>query len=141
MFARSAANTYAAIGVQTKAMSASPTQLIAMLYDGARTAIARAKFHLDSGDVPARGNAISKAIDIIENGLRAVLDHEAGGEIASNLESLYEYMVRRLLQANLQRDAGLLTEVDTLLESLASAWAQLDAPAQASEPQPVLQES
>ncbi|MFC4522113.1 flagellar export chaperone FliS [Cupriavidus pinatubonensis] len=141
MFARSAANTYAAIGVQTKAMSASPTQLIAMLYDGARTAIARAKFHLDSGDVPARGNAISKAIDIIENGLRAVLDHEAGGEIASNLESLYEYMVRRLLQANLQRDAGLLTEVDTLLESLASAWAQLDAPAQAAEPQPVLQES
>ncbi|TDF64261.1 flagellar export chaperone FliS [Cupriavidus sp. L7L] len=131
MFARSAANTYSAIGVQTKAMSASPTQLIGMLYDGARAAIARAKFHLEGGNIAARGNAISKAIDIIDNGLRAVLDHNAGGEISANLESLYEYMVRRLLLANLRSDAALLAEVDTLLESLASAWAQIDEPQQA----------
>ena len=125
MFARQAINTYAQVGVQTSAMSASPHKLITMLYDGARAAIARAKFHLDSGEIVARGNAISKAIDIVDNGLRAVLDHEAGGEISANLQSLYEYMVRRLMLANLHSDGAMLDEVDRLLESLASAWAQI----------------
>ncbi|WP_439686682.1 flagellar export chaperone FliS [Cupriavidus oxalaticus] len=128
MFARQAINAYSQVGVQTGAMSASPHKLITMLYDGARSAIAKARFHLEAGDVPARGTAISKAIDIIDNGLRAVLDHEAGGEISANLESLYEYMVRRLMLANLRSDAALLAEVDALLESLASAWAQIDEP-------------
>lgn len=141
MFARQAANAYAQVGVQTGAMSASPQKLITLLYDGARAAIARAKFHLDAGDVPARGNAISKAIDIIDNGLRAVLDHGAGGEISANLESLYEYMVRRLMLANLRSDAALLAEVDALLDSLASAWAQIDDAAQDSERQPALQDN
>ncbi|MCY1465022.1 Flagellar secretion chaperone FliS [compost metagenome] len=109
-------------------MSASPHKLITMLYDGARAAIARAKFHLEGGNIAERGTAISKAIDIIDNGLRAVLDQDAGGEISANLESLYEYMVRRLMLANLRSDAALLAEVDTLLESLASAWAQIDEP-------------
>ncbi|MBP0628699.1 MULTISPECIES: flagellar export chaperone FliS [unclassified Cupriavidus] len=135
MFARQAANAYAQVGVHTGAMSASPHKLIAMLYDGARAAIARAKFHLEGGNIAERGNAISKAIDIIDNGLRAVLDHNAGGEISANLEALYEYMVRRLMLANLRSDAALLAEVDTLLESLASAWAQID------EPQPALQDN
>ncbi|BDB28472.1 flagellar export chaperone FliS [Cupriavidus sp. P-10] len=135
MFARQAINAYAQVGVQTGAMSASPHKLITMLYDGARAAIARAKFHLEGGNIAERGNAISKAIDIIDNGLRAVLDHDAGGEISANLESLYEYMVRRLMLANLRSDAALLAEVDTLLESLASAWVQID------EPQPALQDN
>ncbi len=135
MFARQAANAYAQVGVHTGAMSASPHKLITMLYDGARAAIARAKFHLEGGNIAERGNAISKAIDIIDNGLRAVLDHNAGGEISNNLESLYEYMVRRLMLANLRSDAAPLAEVDTLLESLASAWAQI------GEPQPALQDN
>ena len=139
MFARASANAYAQVGVQTGAMSASPHKLIAMLYDGARAAIARAKFHLEGGNIAERGNAISKAIDIIDNGLRAVLDHEVGGEISANLESLYEYMVRRLMLANLRSDAALLAEVDTLLESLASAWAQIDDTA--ADRQPALQDN
>ncbi|WP_432261329.1 flagellar export chaperone FliS [Cupriavidus sp. TMH.W2] len=141
MHARNAINAYAQVSVQTGAMSASPHKLIAMLYDGARAAIARAKFHLEGGNIAERGNAISKAIDIIDNGLRAVLDHEAGGEISANLEALYEYMVRRLMLANLRRDAALLAEVDTLLEGLASAWAQIDDSATAAEQQPALQDN
>ena len=139
MFARQAANAYAQVGVHTGAMSASPHKLITMLYDGARAAIARAKFHLEGGNIAERGNAISKAIDIIDNGLRAVLDHNAGGEISNNLESLYEYMVRRLMLANLRSDAAPLAEVDTLLESLASAWAQIDDTA--ADRQPALQDN
>ncbi|AZG16397.1 MULTISPECIES: flagellar export chaperone FliS [Cupriavidus] len=149
MFARQGINAYAQVGVQTGVMSASPHKLIAMLYDGARSAIARAKFHMENGELEARGNAISKAINIIDNGLRAVLDHEAGGEISASLESLYEYMTRRLMLANLRSDPALLAEVDTLLENLASAWAAIDpaAPADAMphEPavaaQPVLQDN
>jgi flagellar protein FliS len=141
MFARASANAYAQVGVHTGAMSASPQKLIAMLYDGARAAIARAKFHLEGGNIAERGNAISKAIDIIDNGLRAVLDHEAGGEISANLEALYEYMVRRLMLANLRSDAALLAEVDALLESLASAWAQINDPAAEAERQPALQDN
>ncbi|WER49349.1 flagellar export chaperone FliS [Cupriavidus sp. WKF15] len=139
MFARQAINAYAQVGVQTGAMSASPHKLITMLYDGARAAIARAKFHMEAGEIVAKGNAISKAIEIIDNGLRAVLDHEAGGEISANLESLYEYMVRRLMLANLRSDVALLNEVDALLENLASAWAQIDEAAQQADHQPALQ--
>ncbi len=131
MYARNAANAYAQVGVQTGAMSASPHKLIAMLYDGARGAIARAQFQMEAGDIVAKGNAISKAIEIIDNGLRAVLDHDAGGEIAADLEALYDYMARRLMLANVRNDASLLAEVDRLLEDLAGAWAQIDdAPAQ-----------
>jgi len=149
MFARQGINAYAQVGVQTGVMSASPHKLIVMLYDGARSAIARAKFHLENNELEARGNAISKAINIIDNGLRAVLDHEAGGEISANLESLYEYMTRRLMLANLRSDVALLNEVDALLENLASAWAAIDpdapagstAPDAAVESQPVLQDN
>jgi flagellar protein FliS len=129
MFARQAINAYAKVGVQTAAMSASPHKLIAMLYDGARSAIANARFHFDGGNVEARGNAISKAVDIIDNGLRAVLDHSVGGEISANLEALYEYMTRQLLLANLRNEPNLLTEVDALLANLASAWAEIGDPA------------
>ena len=129
MYARQAINAYAQVGVETGVMSASPHKLIAMLYDGARSAIAQARFGLESGNVQVKGNAISKAIDIIDNGLCAVLDHKSGGEISADLEALYDYMTRRLLLANLRNDPALLTEVDGLLENLASAWAQIgDAP-------------
>ncbi|MGE8367462.1 flagellar export chaperone FliS [Cupriavidus sp.] len=125
MYARHAINAYAQVGVQTGVMDASPQKLIAMLYDGARTAIAQAKFHMAASDVPAKGNAITRAINIIDNGLNAVLDHEQGGEISASLEQLYDYMTRRLLLANLRNDPALLTEVDGLLGNLASAWSEM----------------
>jgi flagellar protein FliS len=96
---------------------------------------------MEAGDVAAKGKAISHAINIIDNGLRAALDHEAGGEIAADLETLYDYMSRRLLLANLRNDATLLDEVDKLLEGLASAWSQISDPAQPAAPKLALVES
>jgi len=133
MFARKAVNAYAQVGVETGAMSASPHQLIVMLYDGARAAIARAKFHMAAGDIPAKGKAISMSMDIIDNGLRAVLDHTAGGEISADLERLYDFMSRQLMLANLHNDVALLDQVDVLLQDLSSAWAQIANPAAGSE--------
>lgn len=121
------ARSYAQVGLETSVSSASPEQLISLLYDGARSAIFRARAALEQGNIPARGQAISKAIDIVGNGLRAVLDHEAGGEVAANLSQLYDYIERCLLLANLHADADRLAEADRLLADLASAWKEMSA--------------
>jgi len=103
-------------------MGASPHRLIAMLYQGARQAIALARLHLQQGNVPARGEAIGKAIGIVESGLRASLNRDAGGEIAARLDALYEYIGRRLLEANAKASDAMLVEVDGLLATLEEAW-------------------
>lgn len=126
MYARGA-RSYAQVGLETSVNAASPEHLISLLYDGARLAIGRARIALEQGNIPARGQAISKAIDIVGNGLRAVLDHEAGGEIAANLSNLYDYIERCLLMANLNADADKLAEADRLLADLASAWKDMRA--------------
>ncbi|WP_298746336.1 flagellar export chaperone FliS, partial [uncultured Brevundimonas sp.] len=98
---KSGANAYAKVGVETGVMAASPHKLIVMLYDGALTAVRNGLTHMKAGNIPEKGAAISKAIQIIENGLRPSLDREVGGQIAEGLDSLYEYMARRLLTPNL----------------------------------------
>jgi len=103
-------------------MGASPHRLIVMLYQGARQAIAQARMHLQQGNVPARGEAIGKAIQIVESGLQQSLNVDAGGEIAERLDALYGYMSRRLLEANVKQSEAMLVEVDGLLATLEEAW-------------------
>jgi flagellar protein FliS len=103
-------------------MGASPHRLIVMLYQGARQAIAQARMHLQQGNVPARGEAVGKAIQIVESGLQQSLNLEAGGEIAERLDALYSYMTRRLLEANIKQSEAMLVEVDGLLATLEEAW-------------------
>ena len=125
-------NAYAKVGLETSVISASPHKLIVMLYDGALAAIKSAASHMAAGNIAEKGAAISKALDIINNGLRASLDKKAGGEIASNLDSLYVYMTERLLTANLQNKLSLLEEVQALLADLRDAWNQIgEKPVQA----------
>jgi flagellar protein FliS len=73
-------------------------------------------------ETAAKGASISKAITIIDEGLKACLDKSAGGELAQNLSSLYDYMNQRLLIANLKNDTGILDEVSQLLTELKGAW-------------------
>lgn len=114
----SGANAYTRIGVETGVMGASPHRLIVMLYQGARRAIAQARMHLQMGNVPARGEAIGKAIQIVASGLQQSLNLEAGGEIAERLSAPYSYMSRRLLEANIKQSEAMLAEVDGLLAML-----------------------
>jgi flagellar protein FliS len=116
------ANAYARVGVETGVMGASPHRLIVLLYQGARQAIAQARMHLQLGNVPDRGMAISKAIRIVESGLQQSLNLEVGGEIAQRLNALYSYMARRLLEANIKQSEAMLVEVDGLLATLEEAW-------------------
>jgi len=119
-------NAYANVGLETGIASASPHKLIVMLYDGALVALLSAKTNIAAGNIAAKGSAISKAISIIDNGLRASLDKSAGGEIAANLSALYDYIVQRLFRANLHNDVLALDEADRLLENIASAWREID---------------
>jgi flagellar protein FliS len=102
-----------------------------MLFDGAIAAIAGARIKLARGDIPGRGQAISKAISIVEQGLLGSLDLEKGGELAARLQAIYRYIISRLLHANLHAEAKALDEAGTLLGELESAWVQI-APAQAA---------
>ncbi|TCW81285.1 flagellar export chaperone FliS [Burkholderia sp. SRS-46] len=116
------ANAYARVGVETGVMGASPHRLIAMLYQGARQAIALARMHLQQGNIAARGEAIGKAIRIVESGLQTSLNRDQGGEIAGRLDALYGYIGRRLLEANMKGSEAILVEVDGLLATLEEAW-------------------
>jgi flagellar protein FliS len=119
---RSGANAYATVGIETGVSSASPHKLIVMLYDGALAALATATQQMKAGDIPGKAKAISKAITIVESGLRASLNKQVGGEIAQNLDALYEYISNRLLLANLNNDPEILEEVARLLRDLKGAW-------------------
>ena len=119
------ANAYANIGVETGVIAASPHKLITMLFDGALVAIAMGQKYMKAGDIKNKGESITKAILIIESGLRASLNKNVGGEIAMNLDALYEYMGRRLLSANIENSQETLDEVHDLLDGLRDAWEQI----------------
>ena len=116
------ANAYAKVGLETGVVAASPHKLIVMLFDGALVAVRAAAVHMKARDIEKKGAAISKAINIVQNGLRASLDKKAGGEIAASLDSLYEYICSRLVSANLTNQTEILDEVITLLADLKGAW-------------------
>jgi flagellar protein FliS len=127
--------SYADIGLETQVLGASPERLITLLYLGARAAIGQARIHLNEGRIAERGAAISKAIKIVDEGLKTGLNMEAGGDIAANLSLLYDYIIRTLLTANLKADAEQLDIADRLLADLAEAWqTSIDRPAGGMEP-------
>jgi flagellar protein FliS len=129
---QSGANVYAKVGMETGVAAATPHKLIVMLFDGALVAVAGALQHMKSGNIPEKGQAISKALLIVDSGLRASLNKEVGGQIALNLDALYEYITGRLLMANLKNDPAALEEVQQLLSDIRSAWVAIDAAATAA---------
>ena len=122
MYGAKGTQAYAQIGVESAVMSASQQQLVSMLFDGALSALIRARLFMQDGNLQGKGLSLSKAINIIENGLKIGLDEESRDELTQNLLALYAYMVRRLLQANLHNDAGAVEEVEHLMRNIADAW-------------------
>ncbi len=122
---RAGANAYRQMGVDTDALAASPHQLVTMLFDGALRAMDMAAMQVDAGDVEGKGRSISKAIDIVGSGLAASLDLARGGEVAQGLASLYDYIVRRLVEANIGCDRAGIDEARTLLAQVRAAWVDI----------------
>ena len=120
----SAVEQYNRVGVSSGVESADPHQLIQMLMNGALEKIAIAKGHMERNDISQKGGNISWAISIID-GLRASLNVDDGGEIAQNLDDLYDYMTRRLARANIENNPDLLDEVSSLVRSVKGAWDQM----------------
>ena len=123
-----AVQKYARVNAHSGVHSASPHRLIQMLMQASLSAMAVARGHILREETEQKGLALGKAINRIE-GLRASLDTEAGGEIAANLHGLYEYMKRRLLEANLNDDAHAVSEVESLMHEVKAAWDTIELPA------------
>lgn len=115
-------NVYAKVGLETGVIAASPNKLIIMLYEGAISACHSAIGYMQTEDIPNKGAMLSKAISIIESGLRLSLDKKVGGEIAESLDALYAYMSKRLMMANIHDQPELVHEVIKLLTDLKTAW-------------------
>ncbi|MDZ6814448.1 flagellar export chaperone FliS [Escherichia coli] len=122
MYAAKGTQAYAQIGVESAVMSASQQQLVTMLFDGVLSALVRARLFMQDNNQQGKGVSLSKAINIIENGLRVSLDEDSKDELTQNLIALYSYMVRRLLQANLRNDVSAVEEVEELMRNIADAW-------------------
>jgi flagellar protein FliS len=135
---RSGANAYAKVGLETGVIAASPHKLIVMLFEGAIVAINNASAQMKAGAFEEKGKAITKAILIVDEGMRASLDKKNGGDIAANLDALYGYIIQCLLRANLRNDQALLDESLGLLTDLKAAWDAIGdsakPPAQAPAP-------
>ncbi|MFT3737100.1 MAG: flagellar export chaperone FliS [Rhodocyclaceae bacterium] len=125
MFATQTAAAYAKVGIETNVSTASPHQLVLMLFDGATLAINSAAISMSNGDIAAKGSSISKAIEIITYGLKASLDKGVDSDLPARLGALYDYMCERLFYANLHNSQAALNEVSTLLAELRGAWAEI----------------
>ena len=128
MYSATGTQAYAKIGVESSVMSANQQQLITLLFDGAISALVRARLFMQDNNIQGKVNSISKAINIIEGGLKQGHNEQSGDDLTDNLLGLYSYMVRRLVQANLRNDGEALEEVEGLLRNIADAWKEVVQP-------------
>jgi len=126
--ARNMSNVYRQIGVETGIEGASSHQLVTMLFNGAIDAIAQGKGAMQDRRIEAKCEALTKAVRIVDEGLKAGLDRDRGGELALNLFDLYAYITMRLTQGNLRNDPAALDECTLLLNTIREAWVAI-APA------------
>ena len=126
MYTKTGNSAYSSVSLDSQIAGATPHQLIVLLYDGAINAMRRAEIYFQSGNIARRGEMISRAINIIDNGLRAGLNHEVGGQIAADLERLYEYISRSLLEANLNKSGEMLPHLISLMVDMAEKCKAID---------------
>jgi len=117
---------YAQVGLRTSLESASPHRLILLLLDGALEKLRTARLAMRQGNIADKGAQISWAISIID-GLRASLNLDEGGDVASNLDRLYEYMGRTLAESNINNDSGKIDEVERLLGEIRVGWKGIES--------------
>jgi flagellar protein FliS len=117
-------STYSQTNIESIVHEATPHKLIEMLFKGAKDALAQAMGAIEREDFEAKGKKISKAIEIILN-LQTYLDKEKGGEVAENLNGLYTYMAKVLIDANRTNDLERLREISGLLDTVADGWASM----------------
>jgi flagellar protein FliS len=124
------AQAYSRLDIATAVESANSQQLVKLMLDGALARLIRAKGCINHRDIEGRNDALTTALGII-GALQGCLDRERGGSLAANLDSLYDYMQRRLFRANVDSDLAAIDEVIDLVRTLKEAWDAIDdVPAQ-----------
>jgi flagellar secretion chaperone FliS len=118
-------NTYKNVAVETSVSSADPHQLVNLLFDTLLQSLGTAKTAIKAGDVAKKAQSITKAVRILEEGLKAGLDMQRGGEVALTLRSLYDYAIYRATEANFKNDVAMLEEVIAVLAPVADSWKQI----------------
>lgn len=121
------ANAYRNVGVETAVAGADPHQLVGLLYQALMQSLGATKLCMQAGDIPGKGKAITRAVRLIEEGLKAGLNDAKGGELAANLRGLYDYCIVVLSEANLKNDVKKVEEVIRLLQPVAQAWTDIKA--------------
>jgi len=116
-----AAQNYSSVKTQTNIVDASPHRLIQMLFEGALERIAQAKGAMLQNQIARKGELIGKAINIV-GGLQGSLNDKEGGQLAANLDGLYDYIIRRLSKANYDNNPEILDECGRLLGELKGGW-------------------
>jgi flagellar protein FliS len=119
--------------LESRVLSADPVELVNLLYQACIQAVRDARYHLERGDIGERSRAINRACEIVME-LNVALDRDRGGEIAARLAQLYDYVLGRLLEANMQQSDLPLAEVLALLATLGEAWQGVCPPAAEAAP-------
>lgn len=122
---RQGMSAYRAVDINTRNVSQDQHELVAMMFDGVIESVTRAKGSIINPDLSTKVSEITRAMRILQEGLRTSLDLDNGGELAQNLANLYDYCVVRLTQANAQSSVEALDEVAALIKPVADAWRQM----------------
>lgn len=119
---------------ETEVLTATPGQLVVLLYDHLLLSLRRARAAMEAGDLEARSAALDKGREVLTE-LLVTLDRERGGEVASNLAALYSFLLGELVQVGVRADAARLDRVTRMIAELRDAFAQLAAsPAAVAQP-------
>ena len=116
---------YRQLGAQTRVAVATPHELVSLLFEAYMESLAQARGAMRDGQRAQKGAALSRAVRIVEEGLRSGLNLSAGGELARDLDELYQYLTRRLTLANLHNDEAIIEECRRLVLPLQEAWAAI----------------
>ncbi|WP_394200730.1 flagellar export chaperone FliS [Shewanella waksmanii] len=135
---RRSLQSYRKVSVESEISVASPHRIIQMMFEGALQRLAQSRYAIEQNDVTNKGIYIGKAIGII-TGLNNSLNMEAGGDIASNLSDLYDFMLRRISEANMNNDVQAIDDVSEILRTIKEGWDAIpsDQHHMASQPEAV----
>lgn len=125
MNAQVALKSYNQVHVDAGVEGADPHRLIEMLFEGFFTRLSQAKGAMKQNNMELKSQKLSSAINIV-SGLRDSLDVKAGGEVAENLDGLYDYVQRTLWQASSKNDLDKINECGRLMNQISTAWSQIN---------------
>ncbi|AZL85462.1 MULTISPECIES: flagellar export chaperone FliS [Aliivibrio] len=123
---RGSLQAYKKVSIDSQLSAASPHKVIQMLMAGAIERLIQGKAAMQQGNTAVKGERLGKALDIVIS-LRSCLSMDDGGDIASNLDSLYDFMIRQISQANQNNEAQPIDDVVEMLREIKSAWDQIPA--------------